>query len=106
MVNWTCLNDAGILKGYITTSHRAISQRLHAYFGKERPTLRVRAPHSPAFTNGDSSSDSEDLEDAGMACTHFSLHVANRFGMSRFGDIIHFGRRRARVTGGFDQNVM
>ncbi|KAF8449774.1 Decaprenyl diphosphate synthase-like protein [Terfezia claveryi] len=53
----------GILKGYITTSHRAIAQRLHAYFGKERPTLRVRAPHSPAFANGDSPSDSGELED-------------------------------------------
>ncbi|KAF8426329.1 Decaprenyl diphosphate synthase-like protein [Tirmania nivea] len=54
----------GILKDYITASHRAIAQRLHAYFGKERPTLRVRAPHSPAFANGDSPSDSGELEDA------------------------------------------
>ncbi|KAF8467711.1 Decaprenyl diphosphate synthase-like protein [Kalaharituber pfeilii] len=58
--------QTGVLKGYITTSHRAIAQRLHAYFGKERPTLRVRAPHSPAFTNGDTPADSAELEDADL----------------------------------------
>jgi len=34
----------GILKSYISTSHRSISQRLHSYFGKSRPSLRVHAP--------------------------------------------------------------
>ncbi|KAL7267422.1 hypothetical protein RUND412_009994 [Rhizina undulata] len=42
----------GILKSYISTAHRAMTQRLHAYFGKSRPRLRVHAPHSPAFVNG------------------------------------------------------
>lgn len=60
--------NVGVLKGYITASHRAIAQRLHAYFGKERPTLRVRAPHSPAFANGDTPNDSGELKDTGMEC--------------------------------------
>ncbi|KAI5809626.1 Decaprenyl diphosphate synthase-like protein [Peziza echinospora] len=56
----------GVLKGYITTSHRAIAQRLHAYYGKERPTLRVRAPHSTTFVNGDAPGDNAELEDADL----------------------------------------
>ncbi|PWW76550.1 Undecaprenyl diphosphate synthase [Tuber magnatum] len=36
--------QTGILKSYISTSHRSISQRLHSYFGRSRPRLRVHAP--------------------------------------------------------------
>jgi dehydrodolichyl diphosphate syntase complex subunit NUS1 len=36
--------QTGILKSYISTSHRSISQRLHSYFGKSRPSIRVHAP--------------------------------------------------------------
>ncbi|KAF3185088.1 hypothetical protein TWF788_004909 [Orbilia oligospora] len=51
--------QTGTLKKYISTSHRITSQRLHSYFGKKRPTLRVLAPHLPSYTNGDT----EDLPD-------------------------------------------
>ncbi|KZF24932.1 Undecaprenyl diphosphate synthase [Xylona heveae TC161] len=43
----------GILKSYIPTTHRAIAKRLQAYFGTRRPSLQLRAPHLPAFLNGD-----------------------------------------------------
>ncbi|KAK6336437.1 hypothetical protein TWF696_001992 [Orbilia brochopaga] len=43
----------GALKKYISTSHRITAQRLHSYFGRKRPTLRVLAPHLPSYANGD-----------------------------------------------------
>ncbi|MCJ1370152.1 hypothetical protein MMC20_001364 [Loxospora ochrophaea] len=43
----------GILKSYIPTAHSAISSKLHAYFGRRRPTLQIRSPHTPSFLNGD-----------------------------------------------------
>ncbi|KAF8535566.1 Decaprenyl diphosphate synthase-like protein, partial [Trichophaea hybrida] len=50
----------GILKSYIPTSHRAIAQQLRSYFGRSRPTLRVHAPHSRSFANGDVPADETD----------------------------------------------
>lgn len=41
----------GVLKSYISTSHRSIAQRLHSYFGKSRPTLRVHSPPSGSFND-------------------------------------------------------
>lgn len=38
----------GILKGYITETHRATAQKLSAYFGPKHPALSMRAPHIPA----------------------------------------------------------
>ncbi|KAI5858563.1 Decaprenyl diphosphate synthase-like protein [Tricharina praecox] len=55
----------GILKSYISTSHRAVSQQLRSYFGRERPTLRVHAPHSRTFVNDDTSTD-EGSEPTGL----------------------------------------
>lgn len=39
----------GILKGYIPETHRAISQKLAAYFGPSYPALAVSAPHIPSI---------------------------------------------------------
>jgi len=47
----------GILKSHIPRSHRGISKQLFSYFGQERPTLRVHAPHSRTFVGDDTSSD-------------------------------------------------
>ncbi|KAI9722699.1 MAG: hypothetical protein M1812_001630 [Candelaria pacifica] len=44
---------SGILKSYIPTTHRRISKKLHSYFGRNRPTLQMRAPHMSSFLNGD-----------------------------------------------------
>lgn len=49
-----------MLKSYIPNSHRSISQRLHSYFGKSRPTLRVHSPPSGSFTTNDMSDGEED----------------------------------------------
>ncbi|KAB5580717.1 putative undecaprenyl pyrophosphate protein [Coniochaeta sp. 2T2.1] len=38
----------GILKGYIPETHRAMSQKLAAYFGPSYPALSVSAPHTPS----------------------------------------------------------
>ncbi|SLM37683.1 Decaprenyl diphosphate synthase-like [Lasallia pustulata] len=43
----------GILKGYIETTHRHISQKMHSYLGRRRPFLQIRAPHMPYYLNGD-----------------------------------------------------
>ncbi|KAI9811419.1 MAG: hypothetical protein M1832_000888 [Thelocarpon impressellum] len=43
----------GVLKSHVPATHRAVASRLHAYFGPRRPTLQLRAPHMPAFLNGD-----------------------------------------------------
>ncbi|KAI9792896.1 MAG: hypothetical protein M1835_007575 [Candelina submexicana] len=44
---------SGILKSYIPKTHRRISKRLYSYFGRNRPTLQMRAPHMPSFLDGD-----------------------------------------------------
>ena len=101
----------GILKGYITTSHRAIAQHLHAYFGKDRPTLRVRAPHSPAFVTGDSPTDTGELEDAGVLKLTLSIcgetkvfpKQATSF---RFRDPAYLRGGRPRVSGRLDSDAM
>lgn len=35
----------GILKGYISTTHKAIGKKLSSYLGAHQPALSVRAPH-------------------------------------------------------------
>lgn len=39
----------GILKGYIPETHRAVAQKLAAYFGSSYPALAVSAPHMPSI---------------------------------------------------------
>jgi len=39
----------GVLKGYIPTTHRAVSQKLSSYFGAQIPALSIRAPHIPSM---------------------------------------------------------
>lgn len=51
------------MKNYISTSHRSIAEHLRSYFGRSRPTLRVRAPHSRSFANGDLPGDSDEEVD-------------------------------------------
>ncbi|KAI9883714.1 MAG: hypothetical protein M1823_004518 [Watsoniomyces obsoletus] len=45
--------QSGVLKGHMPRLHRVVSQRFHAYFGKRRPQLELRAPHVNPFLNGD-----------------------------------------------------
>lgn len=33
------------MKGYVPTTHRVVSSKLHAYFGRRLPSLEIRAPH-------------------------------------------------------------
>ena len=56
----------GILKSYIPTTHRTVASKLHAYFGKRRPSLQVRSPHMPTFLNGDISEETPNSSDLGM----------------------------------------
>ncbi|MCJ1246161.1 hypothetical protein MMC30_003366 [Trapelia coarctata] len=55
----------GILKNYIPTTHRTVAAKLHAYFGRRRPSLQVRAPHMPSFLNGDVAEQSASTNDSG-----------------------------------------
>ncbi len=48
---------SGLLHGLPSSIHRAVSRRLHAYYGKARPTVRVSSPHASSFTNGDTMDD-------------------------------------------------
>ena len=48
---------SGALKSHVPATHQAVSARLHDYFGPRRPTLQLRAPHMPAFLNGDAPDD-------------------------------------------------
>ncbi|KAK3394794.1 Undecaprenyl diphosphate synthase [Podospora didyma] len=41
----------GILKGYIPETHRAVSHKLAAYFGRDFPALSLKAPHIPAVVS-------------------------------------------------------
>lgn len=40
---------AGILKGYIPATHRAVSRKLSSYFGPQHPALSLRAPHGQSM---------------------------------------------------------
>ncbi|KAL1880184.1 hypothetical protein VTK73DRAFT_6215 [Phialemonium thermophilum] len=42
----------GILKAYIPETHRAITQKLAAYFGPSYPSLTMHAPHTPSVESG------------------------------------------------------
>ncbi|KAL2269953.1 hypothetical protein VTJ83DRAFT_2137 [Remersonia thermophila] len=46
----------GFLKEFLPETHLAISQQLRSYFGRDRPSLSVRAPHMPAIESARSSS--------------------------------------------------
>jgi undecaprenyl pyrophosphate synthase len=49
-MNLSNLTDmAGILKSYLSETHRAMSQNLAAYFGPEFPALTLKAPHMPSI---------------------------------------------------------
>ncbi|OBT66397.1 hypothetical protein VE03_04912 [Pseudogymnoascus sp. 23342-1-I1] len=39
----------GVLKGYIPTTHRAVTRKLASYFGRQHPALSIRAPHIPSM---------------------------------------------------------
>ncbi|TPX16641.1 uncharacterized protein E0L32_003582 [Thyridium curvatum] len=44
----------GILKSYLPETHRAVSQKLAAYFGRVHPALTLRAPHVPSIESAPS----------------------------------------------------
>lgn len=50
---------SGVLKNYIPTLHKVVASKLHAYYGEQRPSLQVRAPHMQTFLNGDVSEEGE-----------------------------------------------
>lgn len=39
----------GLLKGYISATHRAITEKLTSYMGNQQPTLSLRAPHTSSI---------------------------------------------------------
>ena len=41
--------EPGILKSYLQETHRAVSQKLGAYFGHIHPALTLQAPHVPSI---------------------------------------------------------
>lgn len=43
------LTPLGVLKGYIPTTHRAVTRKLSSYFGRQYPALSIRAPHIPSM---------------------------------------------------------
>ena len=55
----------GALKNHIPTTHRTVAAKLHSYFGRQRPSLQVRAPHMPSFLNGDILEQSASSSDTG-----------------------------------------
>ncbi|GAO52774.1 Undecaprenyl diphosphate synthase [Saitoella complicata NRRL Y-17804] len=62
----TVYQKTGMLKNYETPAHRAVSERLHTYFGSTRPTFRITSPHSPNAPslppNGDAVHDEEEVD--------------------------------------------
>lgn len=61
---------AGILKAYLPTTHRTVSSKLHAYFGRQIPSLQIRAPNIPSYLN---SSSSEALDQMASSSGHLSI---------------------------------
>lgn len=52
---------AGVLKAYLPETHRAIAQKLAAYFGPTYPGLSVHAPHAPSVESSAPSPESRHL---------------------------------------------
>ncbi|KAL9600433.1 MAG: hypothetical protein Q9219_003186 [cf. Caloplaca sp. 3 TL-2023] len=48
----------GALKNHLQRTHRTVSSKLYAYFGRRVPSLQIQAPHMPSFLNGDESQQS------------------------------------------------
>jgi dehydrodolichyl diphosphate syntase complex subunit NUS1 len=67
----------GVLKNYIPTTHRTVAAKLHAYFGKRRPSLQVRSPHLPSFLNGDVSEEEPNSTDLGKTVPTSSTHATD-----------------------------
>ncbi|KAL9127911.1 MAG: hypothetical protein Q9217_003297 [Psora testacea] len=42
----------GILKNYIPNAHRAVSSKMHAYFGRKVPSVQIGAPSISSYLNG------------------------------------------------------
>ena len=42
----------GMLKHYIPSLHRAVSVKMHSYFGRDIPSLQVGAPNVSSYLNG------------------------------------------------------
>lgn len=57
----------GALKNHIPTTHKSVAAKLHAYFGKSRPSVQVRAPHMPSFLNGDLSEEASNSSELGKS---------------------------------------
>ncbi|KAI4209945.1 MAG: hypothetical protein LQ351_007171 [Letrouitia transgressa] len=57
----------GVLKDHMSTTHRTVSSKMHAYFGRRIPSLQIQAPHVPSFLNGD------DLGQPPSASGHLSI---------------------------------
>lgn len=51
----------GILKGYVPTTHRAVTRKLSSYFGPQHPALSLRAPHVPSMESASLSDSSTTL---------------------------------------------
>ncbi|MDA4133254.1 MAG: hypothetical protein OK454_09055 [Thaumarchaeota archaeon] len=58
------------MKGYLPETHRAISEKLAAYFGRHHPALTVKAPHLQSVESS-ASPYSEDSEDS--TCRHLNV---------------------------------
>lgn len=61
----------GLLKQYLPETHRAISQNLRSYFGKQHPTLTVCAPHAQSIE----SPSSPQTADFGEAVSHLTMRL-------------------------------
>ena len=66
----------GILKGYLPTTQRTISSKLHAYFGRLTPSLQVRALHVPALLNG------RDFANTNTISSTLSKHIVQNKGLT------------------------
>lgn len=45
---------SGVLKGYIPSTHGAISRKLSSYLGDQQPAISLRAPHVPSMESAPS----------------------------------------------------
>ncbi|KAK3336868.1 Decaprenyl diphosphate synthase-like protein [Cercophora scortea] len=63
---------SGILKGYLEETHRAVSQKLAAYFGPKPPALSMGAPHLRAIESAFASSRAGRAE-SGKDAKHLSV---------------------------------
>ena len=64
------LTEVGVLKSYLPTTHQAVATKLRSYFGRQVPSLQIRAPHASSYLNGEPTEVEQPLSQQGKSISN------------------------------------